>query len=126
MEKKMRDFLWEGFDGNNLVSSDVVTKPKEAGGLGIGNLVIRNKALLGKWWWRFPKERDSLRAEVIESKYSLQDNGWDAGLATWSTFRSPWKFISRVYPMFLQLVTVQLGKGDKVRFWEDTWVGINL
>lgn len=47
----------------------------------------------------------------------------DIGLALRTTLRCPWKFISRVYRLFLQLVILHLGKGDKVRFWEDTWVG---
>lgn len=122
----MRYFLWEGFDGDStshLVSCDIVTKPKEAGGLGIGNLVIRNKALLGKWWWRFAKERTTLWARVIESKYGLQENGWVAGLALRTTFGCPWKFVSRIYPRFIQSVKVHVGNGNKVRFWEDKWVG---
>ncbi|KAK6136806.1 hypothetical protein DH2020_029454 [Rehmannia glutinosa] len=48
---------------------------------GIGNICLRNKALLGKWWWRFSNERDSLWGRIIVSKYGMQDNNWDAGLA---------------------------------------------
>lgn len=33
--------------------------PHEKGGLGIGSLAKRNKALLIKWLWRFALERDS-------------------------------------------------------------------
>lgn len=122
----MRDFLWEGFGkdkSSHLVSWEVVTKTKEFGGLGIGNLLLRNKALLGKWWWRFPKEKESLWGKVITSKYGLQRNGWDAGLALRTTFRSPWKFISRVFPDLLQLTKVQIGNSQNVRFWEDKWAG---
>lgn len=122
----MRDFLWEGFEGDkssHLVSWKVVSKPKDAGGLGIGNLILRNKALLGKWWWRFHKERYYLWGKIIESKYGMQENGWDAGLALKNTYRCPWKFVSKVYPRFQQSVKVQVGKGNKVRFWEDNWVG---
>lgn len=82
VKKKIRDFLWEGFDGadsSHSVSWEVVTKPKEEEGLGIRNLSFRNKALLGKCWWRFHSDRNSLCAEVIESKYGLQENGWDLG-----------------------------------------------
>lgn len=86
----MRDFLWDGFDGeksSHLVSWEVVSKPKEAGGLGIENLILRNKVLLGKWWWRCHKERQSLWGKDIESKYGMQENGWDAGLALRTAFR---------------------------------------
>lgn len=46
LEKKMRDFLWEGFGrdkSSHLVSWEVVTKPKEFGGLGIGNLLLSSE-----------------------------------------------------------------------------------
>ncbi|KAL5539045.1 hypothetical protein UlMin_044773 [Ulmus minor] len=48
--------------GRSLVRWKIVCKPKEYGGLGIGNLMLRNKALLGKWLWRFPLEQHSLWA----------------------------------------------------------------
>ncbi|RVW65169.1 Alanine--tRNA ligase [Vitis vinifera] len=36
---------------DHLVRWDVVCKPKEIGGLGFGNISLRNLALLGKWLW---------------------------------------------------------------------------
>ena len=47
----MRDFLWEGCDGeegDHLVAWKNVCLPKVYGGLGLDNLVVRNKALLFK------------------------------------------------------------------------------
>ena len=38
-------------------------------------------------------------------------------------FRSLWKAISSLYGEFLQLVCFKIGKGDKVRLWEDKWAG---
>ena len=60
VEKVTRDFLWEGGDlqgGDHLVGWSTVCLAKDKGGLGIGNLEERNKALLMKWLWRFPMER---------------------------------------------------------------------
>lgn len=56
----MKDFLWDEADGDihyNLIAWDQVCRPKERGGLGIGNICRRNMAHLGKWWWRFSCER---------------------------------------------------------------------
>ena len=56
LEKVMKDFLWEGGDllgGDHLVGWPTVCLAKDKGGLGIGNLEERNKALLMKWLWRF-------------------------------------------------------------------------
>lgn len=48
-EKIMRGFLWSGVDGgkrDHLVKWAMVQKPKEEGGLGIGNLTSKNTSLL--------------------------------------------------------------------------------
>ncbi|RVX07693.1 hypothetical protein CK203_021947 [Vitis vinifera] len=39
---------------------------------------MRNIALLGKWLWRFPRERNGLWHKVIASIYGTHPNGWDA------------------------------------------------
>ena len=41
---------------DHVVNWDEVAKPKSLGGMGIGNLVARKRALLGKWLRRFPLE----------------------------------------------------------------------
>lgn len=56
-------------------------------------------------------EKDSLWKKVIKIIYGLQGNGWDVGVARNSTFRSPWKFISRIYPAFHVLTGVVLKGG---------------
>ena len=47
---------------------------EDKGGLGIGNLEKRNKALVMKWLWRLPKEGQSLWYKVIKSKFGLHPN----------------------------------------------------
>lgn len=41
------------------------------------------------------------------------------GLAKNVTFKSPWKFISRIYPAFIELVRAVAKGGNIIRFWED-------
>lgn len=56
-------FLWGSKEnGRNLplISWEVIQRPKKFGGLGVGNLVLKNAALLFKWWWRFSNENSSL------------------------------------------------------------------
>ncbi|EXB23112.1 Electron transfer flavoprotein-ubiquinone oxidoreductase [Morus notabilis] len=99
IEKLMRDFFWEGFSDDSstdLVAWEQVCKPKELGGLGIGNIRKRNEALLAKWLWRFPLERDALWSRVIVGKYGLASNDWDSGAAMRVTFRCPWKSVQSV------------------------------
>lgn len=104
MERKMRDFLWDEADGDShchLVAWDQVGRPKDRGGLGVWNIGITNKALLRKWWWRFAVEEELVRKRVIVSKYGLQENDWDVGLARNDIFRSPWKYILKFTRLFI-------------------------
>lgn len=56
LERKMRNFLWEGMGEkgfSHLIRWDITTLPKELGGLGIGRINTINMSLLTKWFWRF-------------------------------------------------------------------------
>lgn len=44
-------------------------KSKLEGRLGLGKISLGNKALLGKWLWRYPRESNSLWHKVILSIY---------------------------------------------------------
>ena len=68
IEKMQRDFLW-GDSKLHLVGWDKVCAPIANGGLGIRKLITFNKALLGKWLWRFGKEDDRLWRMVVALKY---------------------------------------------------------
>lgn len=46
---------------------------KEKGGLGIRSLSNLNKALLGKWNWRFSVEENAARRILINLKYGTEE-----------------------------------------------------
>ena len=54
----------------------MVCTGKEQGGLGLRNLAIMNKALLGKWIWIFALELDTCWKRMICFKYGKEDLGW--------------------------------------------------
>ena len=79
LEKLQRDFLWGG--GNlekkaHLVNWEVVCADKENGGLGLRKLALLNKALLGKWIWRFACVEEDLWKQVLVAKYGQEDLVW--------------------------------------------------
>ena len=69
IEKKFSSFLWSGKEESKKlcnVSRATVTLSKSIGGLRIGSLRDKNKALLCKWLWRFGSEESSLWKQVIK------------------------------------------------------------
>ncbi|RVW90819.1 putative ribonuclease H protein [Vitis vinifera] len=124
LEKIQRDFLWGGGALENkphLVSWKVICAAKKNGGLGIRNLAIFNKALLGKWLWRFANENESLWKQIISSKYDLQNGGWCSkgvrdcyGVGVWKAIRNGWESFRSHSHFFV-------GDGTKVKFWKDLW-----
>ena len=68
IERVQRDFLWEE-SKTHLVGWDKMCAPLKNGGLGIRNLTIFNKALLGKWLWWFGIEETRLWRRVIALKF---------------------------------------------------------
>lgn len=124
VEKLMRSFLRGVEEGkrDHLVKWERWANSKEEGGLGVGSLKEKYEALCAKWLWRFPMEPNSLWAMVVKSKYGSATNGWDANPATTVTSLNPWKDISASYQTFLQCCRFEVGNGNRVRFWEDSWV----
>ena len=79
LEKIQRDFLMGGGGLEKkpyLVKWEIVCLDKRKGGLGVRNLSNLNKALLGKWSWRFMEERGTLWKQVISRKYGMEEEGW--------------------------------------------------
>ncbi|CAL5386083.1 unnamed protein product [Camellia sinensis] len=73
--------------GVHLVRWETVSLSREKGGLAIGNIVVRNITLLGKWLWRFSLESESLWCFVVKSKYGVQSNvGNRENIRFWEDF----------------------------------------
>nr|XP_025625605.1 uncharacterized protein LOC112717897 [Arachis hypogaea] len=93
-----KKFLWskeEGRHGIALVKWEVVQTPKKLGGLGVGDAVMRNTALLFKWWWRFSKEECLLWKKVVCSCHNLNPNRI-LSAQTLPSRGGPWKDICQL------------------------------
>jgi hypothetical protein len=53
----------------HLVNWAKVCTPIKEGSLGIRNLMVFNRALLGKWLWLYRIERDAWWRVVVDLKY---------------------------------------------------------
>ncbi|KAL6339446.1 hypothetical protein AAG906_032981 [Vitis piasezkii] len=129
LEKLQRDFLWGGANGGNkahLVKWEVVCVDKEKGGLGLRKLVCLNKALLGKWIWRFARAKEELWKKVLEAKYGQEEFGWRTRKANGVFGVGVWKEILKESAWCWENMVFKVGKGNKIRFWTDPWCGNNV
>ncbi|KAL6327691.1 hypothetical protein AAG906_022631 [Vitis piasezkii] len=109
LEKLQRDFLWGG--GNlerkaHLVNWEVVASPL-------------NKALLGKWIWRFACVKDDLWAGAWG--YGQEDFGWRTKKTNGAFGVGLWKEILKESDWCWENMVFNVGKGTKIRFWTDLW-----
>lgn len=111
----------------------VVCKPREKDGLGIKNLECFNLALLAKWRWRLFKEDKGIWRQVLESRYGVNLEG-SRGLDVTEDLKIGsywWNDICRLGRLnsctdwFQAGLKRKLGRGNKIRFWEDVWFGPN-
>jgi hypothetical protein len=63
--------------------------------LGICNLRLFNRALLGKWQWRYASKPGAWWRKVVEAKYGLERGEWCSQGNAGSYGVRLWKFISR-------------------------------
>ena len=122
LDKLQRDFLWGG--GNtgrkiHLINWKVVCTQKEKGGLGIRRMGLLNKALLGKWIWRFAVEKDVLWKKVIGVKHGLEGCGWKSKEARGPFGVGVWKEILKEMSWCWNNMKFKVGRGTKIRFWTD-------
>ena len=115
MKKKMCSVKW-----------NFIQMPKFMGGLGIGCLLQKNKALLFKWLWRLMNQnRDqALWKKVIVDKYELESGMFPHSRLPHSHFSPIWKqiWLTMFERPFCDGVKFLLGKGNRIIFWSDLWV----
>jgi hypothetical protein len=126
IEKLYRDFLWGGLGDEfkfHLVKWSKVCSPISEGGLGIRSLRTFNRALLGKWLWRYEHERGAWWRTVVDAKFGSVEGGWCSLAPSGPHGVGLWKNIRKGWSLFCRYTRCELGDGSKIRFWDDTWCG---
>ena len=126
LEKIQRDFLWGGGaleQKPHLVRWSIVCDDKGKGGLRVKSLGLFNKALLGKWAWRFANEKTALWNQVIRRKYGEEKGGWRSCEIREAYGVGLWKAINKVGQFVTPFFGYEVGDGKNVRFWKDKWCG---
>ena len=91
--------------------------------MGIRKMAIFNKALLGKWLWRYATEPMALWRRVIDSKYGSQWGSWCSNRGQGAHGVSLWKHIRVGWEVFSQFIKFKVEDGSLIRFWHDPWHG---
>jgi len=126
-----RGFLWAWGKKSKYIAWvrwENVCKSKEEGGLGVKDIKKFNRALLTKWKWRMMSEEKGKWKEILVSKYyngTVSIQGCGKNHSWW------WSDLGKVCEegegegWFRNHVSWKVGNGDKIMFWEDTWLGNN-
>jgi hypothetical protein len=116
-------FFWQGDSEKKkyrLTKWSVVCRPKDQGGLGVHDLEVKNRALLGKWLARLLTEdgvwQNLLRRKYVGSKAISQ--------VSWKPRDSHfWAGIMATKKYFFPHGSFSIRDGSEIRFWEDIWLG---
>ena len=131
--KIQRQFMWCGSAEKKRFMAPVawseIEKPKALGGLGIGNLLQHNMALLFKWVWRYLTEPSSLWRNTIKIKFGYGDL-FTANELSIPKIGGPWRGIcssiirhSKGNSFLSKNIRRRVGNGAKILFWHDLWIG---
>ena len=112
MERKLHPINW-----------NTICVNKDSGGLGIRDLTLMNRVLLGKWSWKFAVEGDTVWRKLISLKYGMEEEDWFLKTPRGNYGTGLWKAITKEAAQMKQYCSFDLGDGPRVRFWEDTCVG---
>ena len=93
----------------------------ELRGLDLENTKVMNCTLLGKWWWRFNYDHNSLWTKLIRNQRSRQGLGSEM-LAITRGWRSVRENIIYYGMDFTSSFVKKLGDGSSILFWLDNWV----
>ena len=91
-------------------------------GLRFGDLIIKNTALVFKWWWCFLNEKDSFWKKVVVSNYYNNPNceshdvehGEKGGL--WGQIISPSYNVHEINEVIFNGLWRKIGKGNSTLF----------
>lgn len=100
MNSVRANFFWQGAEGKicyHMAKWDMVTRPKDQGGLGIINTRLMNECLLVKWIWRIVQGSEDMWYKIIKAKYMTGINFFKSKTKGASQF---WQGLHKVKHLF--------------------------
>jgi hypothetical protein len=119
----IRNFWWGEDENKRKVhweAWDVLTRPKNFGGVGFRDLKLLNQAMLARQCWRIISKPDSLCARLLKSIYYPRGNFLD------TVFRqdaSPsWRGIEYGLKLLKEGLISRIGNGENTNIWRTNWL----
>jgi hypothetical protein len=116
-------FFWQGDSEKKkyrLTKWGVVCRPKDQGGLGVHDLQVKNRALLGKWLAKLLTE-EGVWQTILKRKYvgskAISQVSWKPGDSHF------WAGLMATKRYFFPFGSFLINDGTQIRFWEDKWLG---
>jgi len=103
-----------------MASWDMLSRPKDQGGLGIINTKIMNECLLTKWIWKIFKQPDEVWYKLLKAKYMRHKSFFNSKSRGASQF---WQGLHKVKHLFKWGAIHKVRDGSQTFFWLDTWLG---
>jgi hypothetical protein len=121
IDKFRKHCPWRGSSSNGRsmpkAAWDMVSLPKNEGGLGIIDITLQNQALLMKNLDKFYNKKDIPWVSLIWEKH--YPNGKLPNHVKKGSFW--WKDLLKLIPQFKELTKVQIRSGETCLLWKDKW-----
>jgi hypothetical protein len=120
MERILRQVLWSDdidHPKQSLAAWEMLTKPKDKGGVGIVNFKKKNDALLMKYLDKFYNRANVPWVKLIWSSY--YDTSVPHARKLCGSFW--WRHIFKLVENYRVVSFVKPGRGDSFLFWSDKW-----
>lgn len=104
IKKVCRAFLWKGkeaYEGPGAVAWNHLCKTKAAGGLGIRNFELWNRAAMFKHFWAVAKKKDNMWVKWIHHVYVKEGDIWGIKAHVDSSYR--WKKLLELRDQFVSI-----------------------
>jgi hypothetical protein len=121
MERILRQVLWSDDLDNpkqSLAAWEMLTKPKDKGGVGLVNFKNKNEGLLMKHLDKFYNRENIPWVQLLWSTY-YADSVPHAGKLSGSFW---WRDIFKLVDDFRAISHIRPGRGDSIIFWYDKWM----
>jgi hypothetical protein len=119
----VRNFWWGDDEKKRKVhweSWDVLTMPKEFGGVGFRDLYLLNQAMPARQCWRIVSNPSSLCSRLLKSIYYPRGNFLDT--VFWQDASPAWRGIEHGLLLLKQGLIWRIGNGEKINGWRDSWL----